>query len=79
MKFSIKLLGDSSEEKLEALRGKVWIMFQFIDCAGVSSSSDLSKSDLTGANLIDATWNNTTCPDRTNSDHSANTICVFKI
>ena len=41
------------------------------------SGADLSGADLSGANLsgavLSAIWNNTTCPDGTNSDDNGDT------
>ncbi|MDB4865360.1 pentapeptide repeat-containing protein [Euryarchaeota archaeon] len=37
------------------------------------SYTDLSNADLSGADLTGVYWNNTTCPDGTNSDDNGNT------
>ena len=37
------------------------------------TGADLSNADLSGANLIPVNWNDTTCPDGTNSDDNGNT------
>jgi len=36
-------------------------------------SANLTGADLTGAILADTSWNNTICPDGTNSDNNGNT------
>ena len=43
-----------------------------------AQATELTDADLTGADLVVVTWNDTTCPDETNSDDNGNT-CVNNI